>query len=170
MRCDSKLVLADLEEVAELTQMVREYHDYDHLSFDAVLTEKVLREIIVNSNLGRLWKITLEDKLAGYLMLTYGFSLEFGGRTCFVDEFFVKEEFRGRGLGRQALKEVQTLAPGLGIKAISLEVLRKNTKAYQFYGEVGFVDSDRALMTYCCASDPRLSSTGEISKETDALF
>jgi hypothetical protein len=38
------------------------------------------------------------DELAGYVILTLGFSVEYRGREAFVDELYVEEKFRRQGL------------------------------------------------------------------------
>ena len=84
---------------------------------------------------------------AGYLILTFGFSLEYGGRDAFIDEFFIATPHRGRGLGKAALEEVARLAPGLGVHAIHLEVADNNHGAESLYSRQGFYRHNRRLMT-----------------------
>ncbi|MGZ3698945.1 MAG: GNAT family N-acetyltransferase, partial [Bdellovibrionota bacterium] len=94
------LVPAKSEDISTLLEMVREYHTYDHLDFDPDLTGSLLKEFIANNSLGRLWMIRESDQSIGYLLLTFGFSLEYKGRDAFIDEFFLNERWRGRGLGK----------------------------------------------------------------------
>ena len=39
----------------------------------------------------------------GYLVLTLGYSLEYGGRDAFIDEVYIRSSYRGRGIGTAAL-------------------------------------------------------------------
>lgn len=142
------LLPARLEHLDVITEMVREYHAYDHLEFDEALTRRVLAQLMGDPSLGRLWVVESDSRIAGYLLMTFGFSIEFKGRDAFIDEFFLKKEFRGQGIGGSVLSAARQEAIGLGIKAIHLEVERKNKNALTLYEKLGFVDHDRFLMTY----------------------
>jgi GNAT superfamily N-acetyltransferase len=55
-------------------------------------------------------------------VLTLGYSLELLGRDAFIDEFYFRETYRGRGWGRQAIAFVEDAARSLGVNSIhSLE-------------------------------------------------
>jgi ribosomal protein S18 acetylase RimI-like enzyme len=85
--------------------------------------------------------------LAGYIVLTLGYSLEFHGRDAFVDELFVLPEYRHRDVGTQALPFIGQQCRLLGVHALHLEVERGNTAAQRLYRGLGFRDHDRYLMT-----------------------
>jgi ribosomal protein S18 acetylase RimI-like enzyme len=91
--------------------------------------------------------IRVNDATAGYLVLTFGFSLEFGGRDALIDELYVRENFRGRGLGRASLVLAAEVCREEGIRALHLEVDRVNTRAQGVYRQAGFRDHDRYLLT-----------------------
>jgi hypothetical protein len=42
----------------------------------------------------------------GCVVLTLGYSLELLGRDAFIDEFYLREVYRGRGWGRQATPDL----------------------------------------------------------------
>jgi GNAT superfamily N-acetyltransferase len=79
--------------------------------------------------------------------VTFGFSLEFRGRNAFVDELFVREEHRGRGLGAAALAVAEEFCRGLGIAALRLEVERENPRAQELYEREGFRVHPRHILT-----------------------
>jgi len=47
---------------------------------------------------GRAWLLSSGGELAGYIILTLGFSFEFRGHDAFIDELYVEEKYRRRGL------------------------------------------------------------------------
>jgi ribosomal protein S18 acetylase RimI-like enzyme len=91
--------------------------------------------------------IRVKGACAGYLVLTLGYSLEFQGRDGFIDELFLVESFRGRGVGDRVLELVENEARALGVVALHLEVERKNAAGQRFYRRNGYLDHDRYLMT-----------------------
>ena len=141
---------ATVDDVPTLLQLLPLYYACDHLDYEASKAESGLRQLISDSGLGEVWLI--QDKSAaraiGYLALTFGFSLEFGGREAFVDELFILEEFRGQGLGSQAIQHAIRRCGEIGLTAIRLEVTRDNAKAGQLYQRLGFKDFGRSLLAY----------------------
>jgi diamine N-acetyltransferase len=138
---------AEAADVAALLPMIRALCELDGMSFDESKVRRALAQILADESLGRVWLIELGDESAGYLVLTFGFSLEFGGRDAFIDEVYVREEFRGRGLGRRAIGLAERACRERGIGALHLEVERANTGAQELYRRSGFRDHDRYLMT-----------------------
>ena len=54
--------------------------------------------ILQNEAYGRVFLIELGEELAGYCVLTLGYSLEFRGVDAIVDELYLRAAYRGRGL------------------------------------------------------------------------
>ena len=130
-----------------LIAWMREFYTVEHLTFDEGVARAALRQILRNGALGSVYLIRLGEDVAGYVVLTFGFSLEFHGRDALVDELYLREEFRGKGLGRAALEFVEEVCRREGIKALHLEVDRVNTRAQEVYRAAGYRDHDRYLLT-----------------------
>ena len=102
---------------------------------------------MANPELGGVWLIRVNDELAGYLCVTLCYSLEFDGRFALLDELYLKEAWRGKGIGAQAIAYAQAWSRARGFAAIRLEVARANLRALELYRRQGFVAHDRHLMT-----------------------
>jgi ribosomal protein S18 acetylase RimI-like enzyme len=83
----------------------------------------------------------------GYVVLTLGFSFEYRGRDAFLDELYLEEKSRGRGIGRKAMEFAEGMARELGVNAVHLEVSRDNDAGLELYRRAGYADHDRCLMT-----------------------
>lgn len=127
--------------------MVRQLYAHDHIVFDPARVRAALAALIGNSNLGRALVIEDAGQVVGYFLVTFGYSVEFGGRDAFLDELFVQPSHRGRGLGTQALSVAADVCRAAGVQALHLEVDRANTDAQRLYRAHGFVDHDRYLLT-----------------------
>lgn len=114
---------------------------------DASLTRRAFTRLIEEDALGRVWLLEAGAEVAGYAVLTLGFSLEYGGRDAFLDDLYVSPGHRGRGLGRTALDAVVAECRLRGVRALHLEVARDNAPAHALYARFGFVSHDRTLMT-----------------------
>ena len=102
--------------------------------------------LLGDPRLGRVWLIERDEAIAGYVVLTFVFAMEYGGLTAVVDDFYVRPAFRGAGAGTAALAEVRDRCAELGVRALSVEVGDDNVVARSAYRRTGFVMTDRRLM------------------------
>lgn len=130
-----------------LLAMMREFYAHERIEFVERDARRALSQILSDASLGRVWLIESGAERAGYLVLTLGFSLEFKGRDAFVDELFLRAEFRGRGIGKSALRVAEDACRELGVRALHLEVDRANATAHELYRRSGFTGHDRHLLT-----------------------
>jgi GNAT superfamily N-acetyltransferase len=139
--------IAERVDIETLLEFMREYYEFDHLPFNQQVARSALAEFVDDESLGRVWLISYEGTAIGYLVLTLGYSLEYGGRDAFIDEVYIRASHRGRGIGQSALIFAEDVSRSLGVRALHLEVERANTNAYGVYRKAGFIDHDRYLMT-----------------------
>jgi ribosomal protein S18 acetylase RimI-like enzyme len=139
--------VADAGDADALLAMMRGLYEHERIAFDEAAARAALAQLLADDSCGVAHFILLGGEVAGYLVLTFGFSLEFGGRDAFVDELFVKDEFRGRGAGKVALGFAADVCRARGVRALHLEVERANEAAQDIYRKAGFVDHDRYLLT-----------------------
>ncbi|MEI2578818.1 GNAT family N-acetyltransferase [Scytonema sp. PRP1] len=130
-----------------LIQFIQEFYKYDDHPFDEASIRAALAKILEDNSLGRVWLIQQDNQAIGYIVLTFGYSLEYRGRDAFIDEFYIRETHRGQGVGVKTIQFIESVCPSLEIKALHLEVERENTIAQSFYRKVGFADQNRYLMT-----------------------
>jgi GNAT superfamily N-acetyltransferase len=139
--------IAERADIDRLAALMRELYDYDHLAFDEPAARRALEIILQDHSLGRVWLIQNGNETMGYVVLTLGYSLEYHGRDAFIDELYIRESHRGKGLGAEVIKFIEEVCRALEVQALHLEVERANIKAQNFYHKVGFEDHDRYLLT-----------------------
>jgi GNAT superfamily N-acetyltransferase len=130
-----------------LLTLTQEFYSVEHLPYDREVARRALQELWDHPEFGRVYLIQSEASVAGYLVLTFGFSLEFHGRDALLDEFYVREAHRGQGLGTASLKRVEEVCRAEGIHALHLEVDHANERAKRLYHRMGYQDHDRHLLT-----------------------
>lgn len=130
-----------------LLTLTKEFYQIEHLTYNVEVLNKCFAEIFTSDNLAIIWIIYANLEPAGYLVLTFGYSLEFHGRDALIDEFYIRENYRSLGIGKQSLEFVITACKNAGIKAVHLEVSHENNRAKTIYQKAGFVEHDRYFMT-----------------------
>lgn len=138
----------ELTDIEVITQMMQDFYAIDNYPMDVEVAKKLFQEFISNEHLGKSWLIYTENEIVGYIILTFIFSFEYGGKIAFVDELFIKETARGKGIGKEAIQFIQREVPKLSLKLLYLEVEPHNENAQKLYLAHDFVIHNRKLMKY----------------------
>lgn len=125
-----------------------QYYEFDHLAYSKTKADEAVSLLLKEPSLGQIWLIETDSKTVGYVVLTYGFGLEFGGRVAFIDELFIEESYRGKGIGTASVRWCMQNCRDQGISSLRLEVTPTNPDALGLYTHLGFVDYDRYLLNY----------------------
>jgi len=140
---------ATQDDEADLLRMMRSLAEQEPGAyyFDEPAVRRVLRKFLADPDLGMAWIFSDGGTVSGYIVLTLGYSFEYHGKDAFVDELYVEPQYRRRGIGREAMKFVETEARKMGVTALHLEVDYGNDPALELYRGSGYADHGRHLMT-----------------------
>ena len=153
MNNEPQFRLAGESDAGTLLRFMREYYAFDGHGFDEPKAHVALVALMRDPNLGRAWLILDGGGAVGYVVLCFGYSLEWLGRDAFVDEFYLLEEYRRRGWGRKTMEFVEQEARAAGVRTLHLEVVRENTAALQVYQKLGFVEHTSTFLSKWIAQD-----------------
>ena len=138
----------EISDIEVITQMMQDFYAIDNYPMDVEVAKNLFQEFISNEHLGKSWLIYTENEIVGYIILTFIFSFEYGGKIAFVDELFIKETARGKGFGKEAIQFIQQEVPKLSLKLLYLEVEPHNENAQKLYLAHDFELHNRKLMKY----------------------
>lgn len=96
---------------------------------------------------GAIWLVGPKMAPVGYVAVGFGWSIEFGGFDATIDEFWIREKVRGRGMGSEALAALKSTLAEAGIRALHVEVAPDNDRAQRLYRRLGFEARRFGLMT-----------------------
>lgn len=125
---------------------MREYFTYDGIRWNSHV-ESGLKLLLRQPKFGRIWIILSEGAPVGYLVLTYGFDLEFGGRQALITDLYIRPGFRLSGLGAAAIAMATSFCKKQELRTLELQVERHNKKALRFYKKLGFESHDRVPLS-----------------------
>ena len=99
--------------------------------------KKTIKTLLEHKEKGTIMVFESEKELLGYAMLINFWSNEYGGNVVYIDELFVKKEWRGKGV---ATTFIQFLVKKRINNAVSLflEVTPQNKDAEELYKQRGF--------------------------------
>jgi diamine N-acetyltransferase len=136
-----------------ILEFMQEYYAFDGHGFDREKARVALTALLRDPNLGLAWLILDGSAPVGYIVLCFGYSLEWLGRDAFVDEFYLREEYRGRGWGRRTMAFLEEAARAAGIRTLHLEVVQENAAALQLYRKLGFAEHRSTFLSKWIAQD-----------------
>lgn len=128
-------VIAGVWAKAEAEQLSKEA--FERLLPKGVNTENEYLFSILNSEV---------NQKVGYLWFRLNETLL--GRTAFILDFVILEQYRGRGYGQQTLKVLEEVAKNLDIHKIALHVFAHNTTAVALYEKLGYKNTDITMAKY----------------------
>jgi diamine N-acetyltransferase len=148
-----------------LLPFMRDYYAFDGHAFDEQKARAALVTLLRDPNLGRVWLILAKTSEAekkdaterelpvGYIVLCFGYSLEWLGRDAFVDEFYLSPEYRNRGWGCRTMAFLEDDARSLNVTALHLEVMHQNATALALYRKLGFEGHKSSFLSKWIAKD-----------------
>lgn len=127
---------ADRESILTL---MREYWAFERVEgFDPARVGRQLDAFLSSPRWGRLWVAESKGRLVGYLVAAYVYSFEYGGAMAELDELFVIETCRGRGIGQALLAAGREALEADGCVAVQLMVADWNEAGQRFYRQRRF--------------------------------
>lgn len=131
------------EDVPLILQLIKELAEYEKLSHEVVATEEMLRKSLFGERRFAEALIgEVEGKPAGFALFFHNFSTFLGRPGIYLEDLYVRPEFRGSGLGRALLVCLAGLVRERGCGRLEWSVLNWNEPAIGFYRGIGAVPVD----------------------------
>jgi GNAT superfamily N-acetyltransferase len=128
---------ATIHDTALLCTMIRELAEFEHeLDLVTITEEELARDGFGENPRFRALIADLEGQAAGYALI-FDYYSTWEGRGLFLEDLFVREAFRGRGIGGALLAAVARIAVEEQCYGIHWEVLDWNEKAIDLYKAMG---------------------------------
>jgi GNAT superfamily N-acetyltransferase len=146
---------ATVSDVPLLLRFFGELADYERQPGAVVIEEETLvRDGFGDQPKFRSLIAEWDGQAIGYALF-FRFYSSWKGSGLFLEDLFVREAFRGRGIGRALLSEVARIARQEGSYGIRWEVLGWNESAIKFYKSLGgeFFDEWKQVLLEADALD-----------------
>ncbi|MGX9353852.1 GNAT family N-acetyltransferase [Roseobacteraceae bacterium S113] len=142
------LHLAKPEHLEKLLELAGRFAEEMKLPSDETTRRAGLAPLLDGSPHGAAYLIGPPRAPVGYVVVSFGWSVEFGGLDGFLDELFIRPGVRGRGMASEVLVALPKALAGAGLRALHLEVDREDLSTQKLYARAGFRMRERfALMT-----------------------
>jgi ribosomal protein S18 acetylase RimI-like enzyme len=136
-----------MEDLPALIDMMHDFYAEAGYALDAAWAGASFGALLQDPSRGAVWIGDADGEPAGYVVVTFRHSMEFGGTDAFIDDLFVRPGFRRRGVGKAVLADAFRACGGRGVLAVHVETSESNGPAVALYGGLGMLDRRRLLLT-----------------------
>ena len=138
-----KIRPARQEEVGIVLQLIHDLAVYEKAPNEVEATEKELLETIFSSDPKVFCDLVeVDGEIAGMAIWFLNYSTWQGKHGIYLEDLFIKPEFRGRGYGKALLKHLAKVCNEKGYGRFQWWVLDWNSPAIEFYRSLGAVAMD----------------------------
>lgn len=130
-------------DITAVLELMREFAAFENLTDQLTITEELLREAMFD-DMGFVEGFVAEDvkAIVGFALFYPCFSSFRGQRGLYLEDIYIKPEYRGHGVGKTMLREIARIAASRGFERIDFQVLDWNTNAVAFYESLSAVSDN----------------------------
>lgn len=128
---------ADINDASTILSFIKDLAEYENMSDQVVATEELLKEWLFEKKKAQVLLAMEGDTAVGIALYFYNFSTFLGRAGIYLEDLFVKEEYRGKGYGKALLKELAKLAVEQGCGRLEWCCLDWNQPSIDFYLSLG---------------------------------
>ena len=130
-------------DVPLILQFIRDLAEYERLAERVTATEEMLRRTLFgNPRFAEVILAEEDGQPAGFALFFHNYSTFLGQPGIYLEDLFVREPMRGRGIGKALLGRLARLARERGCGRVEWAVLVWNAPSIAFYRSIGAVSLD----------------------------
>ena len=133
---------AERKDTALILEFIKSLAEYENLSDEVVATPETLEEWVFDRQKAEVI-FALEDGVeVGFALFFHNFSTFLGRAGIYLEDLFVKPEYRGRGYGKGLLTALAKIPLERGCGRLEWVCLDWNKPSIDFYKSLGAVSMD----------------------------
>jgi GNAT superfamily N-acetyltransferase len=133
-----RIVPAQVSDVPVILGMIKALAEYEQLTHEVTATEQDLRQSLFGPRPAAEVVLAFNGEMpVGFALFFHNFSTFLGRQGLYLEDLFVVPEWRGRGVGKQLLAHVASIAESRQCGRLEWTVLDWNESAIAFYRRMG---------------------------------
>ncbi len=159
---DRKFRYATQDDIGLILSFINGIAEYEKMSDEVVANEELLREWIFEKEKAEVIFVSENGTEVGFALFFHNFSTFLGRAGLYLEDIFVKPEFRGRGHGKALIMELAKIAVERGYGRFEWCCLDWNKPSIDFYLSLGAKPMDE-WTTYRLSGDELTRLAGKYS-------
>jgi len=137
------------QDVEALVELMREFHAESNHTLNQVHAKNAFIQLLGHPELGGVWLAHRDGSAAGYVVLTFRYSMDHGALDGHVEDLFVRPAWRRKGVASSLLSSLFADCGRQGSGIVHVEVGGHNAAAVSLYRRLGFSEhSDGRLFLH----------------------
>ncbi|HBJ10916.1 MAG TPA: GNAT family N-acetyltransferase [Ruminococcaceae bacterium] len=128
---------AERKDTALILQFIKDLADYEKMSDEVVADETLLKAWIFDKQKAEVIFAVEDGKEIGFALFFHNFSTFLGRAGIYLEDLYVKPEYRGKGYGKAILKKLASIAVERGCGRLEWWCLDWNKPSIDFYLSLG---------------------------------
>ena len=124
---------AEEKDIALILRFIKDLAEYEKMLNEVVATEELLNEWIFEKNKAEVIFVLEDNKEVGFALFFHNFSTFLGRSGIYLEDLYVKPEYRGKGYGKGLLKKLAQIAVERGCGRLEWWCLDWNKPSIDFY-------------------------------------
>ena len=120
-----------------ILQFIKGLASYEKMEDEVIATEELLNEWIFEKNKAEVLFALQDEKEVGFALFFHNFSTFLGRAGIYLEDLYVKPEYRGNGVGRKILNQLAKTAIERGCGRLEWCCLDWNKPSIDFYLSLG---------------------------------
>lgn len=134
---NTKIRFATEDDVALIVEFIRGIAEYEKMLDEVIADEALIREWVFKRNKAEVIFALEDGKEVGFALFFHNFSTFLGRAGIYLEDLFVKPEYRGRGHGKALITELAKITVERGCGRLEWTCLDWNTPSINFYLSLG---------------------------------
>ncbi|MGI6717136.1 MAG: GNAT family N-acetyltransferase [Eubacteriales bacterium] len=130
---------ANREDTGLILQFIKELAEYEKMLNEVVADEKTLEEWIFDKQKAEVFFALEDGKEVGFAIYFYNFSSFLGRAGIYLEDIFVRPEYRRKGYGKAMLRKLASIAVERGCGRLEWSCLDWNKPSIDFYLSLGAI-------------------------------
>lgn len=139
---DLTLRFATRKDIATILNFIKELAVYEKLLDEVIATEALLEKYLFDEQKAEVILGEIEGKPVAFALFFTNFSTFLGKPGLYLEDLYVKKEYRGQGFGKQILAFLANLVLERDYGRLEWWVLDWNTSSIEFYKKIGAIPMD----------------------------
>jgi len=136
-------LINELKDVTIILNLIKELAEYEKLLDEVTATEdKLMNTIFGKDKFVEVWLAEINDEPVGQVFFFRNYSTFLAKPGFYIEDIYVRPQFRGKGVGKKLLNKVIELAAEKNYGRVEWSVLNWNESAIEFYKNIGAVSMD----------------------------
>lgn len=128
---------ANEQDTGLILEFIRDLAEYEKMLDEVVATEELLKKWLFETKSAEVIFVLDEGKEAGFALFFHNFSTFLGRAGIYLEDLYVKPEYRGKGYGKALLKKLAQIAVERGCGRLEWWCLDWNQPSIDFYLSLG---------------------------------